>query len=417
MSMNILRVEQPCPQCGGSVVLAADDRLLTCPYCKVKSFLLASGGPFRYALPNRAKEQTLLLHAPYLRFKGNIFSVTDAGVSHKVLDTTQDGSGLPGLPASLGVRPQAMPLLRVHSGSKGRFLPFSGRIRDIFEKATKLRKLMEDRPDETMYHQAYIGETLSFIYLPLLPKNDILFDAVQGQPLPGSSAIGLKSEPFQHTWQPHFRAALCPRCGGNLEGEGDCLAPICSNCDIVWQIGKEALERTVCKVIPGGSRTPALHLPFWRIAAELPALGISSFADFAERTNQPFIVRPEWRSQQMRFWVPAFKLRPEIFLRTAKQITISQRLFGPERDMHLKTTANPYPVTLPLSEARQSLKVILAASAASGRNIFSRLPEAEAEMQTAALVYLPFDDRQLDWTQSHTGAVIGKSVLQFGRKL
>ncbi|MCW5200772.1 hypothetical protein VU07_03030 [Desulfobulbus sp. F4] len=115
--------------------------------------------------------------------------------------------------------------------------------------------------------------------------------------------------------------------------------------------------------------------------------------------------------------MPAFKLRPEIFLRTAKQITISQRLFGPERDMQLKKTTNPYPVTLPLSEARQSLKVILAAAAASGRNIFANLSGAEAEMQTAALVYLPFDDRQLDWTQSHTGAVISKSVLQFGRKL
>jgi hypothetical protein len=412
-----LRVEQPCPQCGGSITLSMNDRLLSCAYCKVKSFLLSSSGPFRFALPNRAKEQHKLLHAPYLRFKGNVFSVTDSGVSHRVLDTTQDGCGLPGLPASLGVRPQAMPLARVHSGTGGLYLPFSGQLREIFEKATKLHNLAEGRSkDEPVYHQAYIGETLSFIYLPLLPKNDVLFDAVLGEPLRGSAASA-KGVPFQPTWQTKFKAALCPRCGGNLDGEGDCLVPICTNCNIAWQIGKEYLERTDCKVVPGGSHSPALHLPFWRITAALPALGIASFADFAERTNQPFVVRPEWRSQPMQFWIPAFKLRPEIFLRTAKQITISQRQFGAERDLRLKTTANPYPVTLPLSEARQSLKVVLAASAASGRNIFSKLPSAEADVTAAELIYLPFDDQHIDWAQSHTGMVIGKSILQFGRKL
>jgi len=182
--MNI-RVEQPCPQCGGSVVLAADDRVLTCPYCKVKSFLLAGGGIFRYALPNRAKEPYNLFHAPYLRFKGIVFSVSAAGVTHRVLDTTQDSSGVFGLPASLGLRPQAMALSRVHSGSKGRFLPFAGQLRGIFEKAIKLQSSAEGRSkDEPLYHQAYIGETLSFIYLPLLPHGDVLYDAVLNQPKP-----------------------------------------------------------------------------------------------------------------------------------------------------------------------------------------------------------------------------------------
>lgn len=413
--MNLL-VEQPCPQCGGSVTLSADDRLLTCPYCRVKSFLLTGSGPFRYALPNRAREQARLIYAPYLRFKGNIFSVTNSGVSHRILDTTQDGCGLPGLPASLGVRPQAMNLVRVHSETKGRFLPFSGQIREIFEKATKLHNLLDGRKDEIIYHQAYIGETLSFIYLPLLLREDGLFDAVLGEPLTTSAAVLKNGVPFQPHWQTKFKAALCPRCGGNLDGEGDCLVPLCANCDTAWQIGKEALERTICKVIPGGSLNPTLHLPFWQITTRLAALRISTFADFAERTNQPFVVRPEWRKQPMQFWVPAFKLRPEIFLRTSKQITISQRQFGPERDIKIKAIAKPHPVTLPLSEARQSLKVILAASA-SGRNFFSQLPGAEPESLAATLVYLPFDDQQLDWVQSHTGTVIGKSVLHFGRKL
>ena len=74
-------------------------------------------------------------------------------------------------------------------------------------------------------------------------------------------------------------------------------------------------------------------------------------------------------------------------------------------------------VTLPLSEALQSLKVVLAACAASGRAIFSQLSGAASETLAVSLVFLPFDDRLHDWTQAQTGAVINKSVLHFGRSL
>ena len=411
-----LRVEQPCPQCGGSVTLDADDRLLTCPYCKVKSFLLTNGGPFRYALPNRAKDQARLIYAPYLRFKGAVFSVTDAGVSHRILDTTHDGCGQPGLPASLGLRPQAMNLVRVHRKTKGRFLPLARTVRDIFFKATKLHNLLEGHTEEQVYHHAYIGETVSFIYLPLLPREDGLFDAVRGEPLTSSVGVLKKGVPFQVHWQTRFLAALCPRCGGTLDGEGDCLVPLCPNCDTAWQIGKNGLEGVACKVVPNDWQA-ALHLPFWKIAAQLPSLKIRSFADFIERTNQPLVPRPEWRQQAMQFWIPAFKLRPEMFLRVSKQLAISQRHLQPEQQTKVRELVSPHPATLPLSEALQSLKVVLAASAASGREIYAQLSGAAPKIGAASLVFLPFDDRHHDWTQSHTGAVIAKSVLHFGRKL
>ncbi len=411
-----LRVEQPCPQCGGSVTLSADDRLLTCPYCKVKNFLLTGSGPFRYALPNRAKDQARLIYAPYLRFKGNVFSVTDSGVSHRVLDTTQDGCGYPGLPASLGLRPQAMNLVRVHSETKGRFLPLSLSVRDIFMKATKLHNWLEGHKQIQVYHHAYIGETISFIYLPLLPKEDGLFDAVLGEPLPASTGVLKKGVPFQIHWQTRFLAALCPRCGGTLDGETDCLVPLCPNCDTAWQIGKESLERIDCQVVPN-EWDAAMHLPFWKVTAHFRALHLLTFADFIERTNQPLVVRPEWRQQAMQFWIPAFKLRPEMFLRVSKQITISQRYLAKERPAKIKALVSPYPATLPLSEAQQALKVVLSTSAASGRHIFPQLSGAVPETLAASLVFLPFDDHHHDWTQSHTGAVIAKSVLHFGRKL
>ena len=116
----------------------------------------------------------------------------------------------------------------------------------------------------------------------------------------------------------------------------------------------------------------------------------------------------------MSFWIPAFKLRPKIFLQIARQITISQWRLEPAAGRKLPQV---YPVTLSKSEARQALKVTLAASAASPRNIYPFLPEARIKNTTSRLVFLPFADQGHDWVQPHTGAVIAKSILSFGRKL
>ncbi|MCI5221975.1 MAG: hypothetical protein D3924_04725 [Candidatus Electrothrix sp. AR4] len=415
-SMNI-QVEQPCPQCGGSVTLSASDHLLTCPYCGVKNFLQTSGA-FRYALPDRvtARKRGRIIYVPYLRFKGNIFSVTESGISYKVLDTTQDGCPIPGLPPSLGLRPQAMKLVRLHRKIQGRFLPLSVNIQKVLEKAARLQTVFRKGDDE-LFHRAYIGETLSYIYLPLLPREDGLYDAVLGEPLDGvdeSSIPAQKRTPFKSNWRMNFLATLCPRCGWSLEGEGDCLVLTCGNCDTAWEIGKNGLKRVTCTVVPGGSNT-ALYLPFWKIGASLPTVKIQSFADFIRRTNQPLVPRKEWERQSMHFWIPAFKLRPKNFLRTGKQTTISQwRLMG---EQEMQVVPAMYPVTLPLSEAKQSLKLILSASATNKRNVFPYLPGVRPGNVIATLVFLPFIDRHHDWVQQQTGTVIAKSVLHFGRSL
>ena len=417
--MNI-QVEQPCPQCGGSVTLSVEDRLLSCPYCGVKNFLQISGA-FRYALPNRVTpvKQDRIIYVPYLRFKGNIFTVSQSGISYKVLDTTQDACPQPGLPPSLGLRPQAMKLVRVHNETKGRFLPLAVNIQKILEKAARIQSLSQ-KGDDPLYHRAYIGETLSYIYLPLLPREDGLFDAVLGEPLAhadASAVQALKSTSFQPNWQMKFLATLCPRCGWNLDGEADCLVLTCSNCNTAWRIGKKGLSLIACTIFPGPSDT-ALYLPFWRLSVNLPAVEIQSFADFIRRTNQPLVPRKEWEKQAMQFWIPAFKLRPKIFLRTAKQATVSQwRLTGEAQEKEMRIVPNMYPVTLPLSEAKQSLKIVLADSATNKRTVYPHLPHVRPEFISSSLVFLPFKDRHHDWVQTPGGTVIAKSVLHFGRVL
>ena len=259
---------------------------------------------------------------------------------------------------------------------------------------------------------------MSFIYLPLLRTgNGGLADAVLDEQVVSpetAAAYPLRGAPFNPRWQVRFLATLCPRCGAALDGEGDCLVLTCGNCDTAWQAVETGLERLDCRIVPGPPDTP-LYLGFWKISAHLPSMGIWSFADFLQRTNQPIVSRREWHERVMHFWIPAFKLRPKIFLQAGRQTTLGQWRLEAEEEIHVLPTL--YPVTLPESEARQALKVILAACATSPRKVFPLLPEVQPRDISSTLVYLPFLDRNHDWVQPWTGTVVAKTVLNFGRQL
>lgn len=411
-----LKVEQGCPQCGAPVTLAETDRLLTCPYCGVKNFLQTAGN-FRYVLPDKVDEaeQSHIIHAPYIRLKSNLFTVSEKGISYRVIDTTQSGHPLRGMPPSLGVRPQAMTLSRVTPKTSGKFLPLSIKAKIILEKAIQLSQLGRDNGRQ-LFHRAFIGDTLSLIYLPMLEDETNLLDGVTRYPLAPLERLPespLKGRPFNPRWQVRFLPTLCPQCGWSLDGEADCIVLTCRNCDTAWEIGDRGLTRMDWLVQPGDSDT-ALHLAFWRMTAQVPALQIASFADFIQRTNQPMVPKPQWHNREMQFWIPAFKLRPKIFLRTARQVTVGQWRLEPKEG---HSVPNLYPVTLPRSEARQALKITLAASATSPKDIFPFLPETRIGRTTASLVFLPFVDRGHDWVQPQTRTVIDKNILRFGRKL
>ncbi len=411
-----IQVEQNCPQCGAPVTLSENDRLLTCPYCEVKNFL-QTNGPFRYILPDKLDEpdRSHLLYAPYIRLKSNIFHVLENTIAYKILDTTQLGFVMPGLPPTLGMRPQAMKIGRLTPAAGGRFLRLSVKARVILEKAVQLSRMSRPR-GATMFHRAYIGDSLSFIYLPLFRDETHLVDSVTDTPLIELDELAsypLKGTSFNPRWQVRFLPTLCPRCGWNLDGEGDCLVPTCSNCDTAWEIADQGLQRLEWHVQPG-DRYTGLYLPFWKIQAHMPALEIFSFTDFIRRTNQPIVPKPRWQERVMSFWIPAFKLRPKIFLQVARAVTVSQWQIHLEEG-HI--VPNLYPANLPGSEARQAIKVVLAASATSRKNIFPSLPGTRIKNTATSLVYLPFTDQGHDWVQRQTGAVVAKSVLRFGRSL
>lgn len=414
--MNI-KVAQECPQCGAAATLNESDRLLTCSYCGVKIFLQPTG-IFRYLLPPTIEEEeSAYLLVPYIRFKGTIFLVTDKGLSHKVVDTTQLAVHVPGLPPSLGIRAQAMQLQHLNPATSDHFLVRTLEPNVILHKAAQISHLTA-KAGKNLFHRAYIGETLSVIYLPLIHTDQGLLDAVNRYPLAAEtrtrlSSKALKSSRYHPQWQPSFLPSLCPHCGSEVEGASDSLVVHCFVCDRCWRMDEKDMKEVPYQVVDGDQRA-ALYIPFWKLQALVTELNISSFADFIACTNQPILPQPDWEKKPMQFLVPAFKVRPKVFIQAGRQATLGQWKLpqgkGQKRDPF-------FPVTLSSSEGKQAVKIILAASATSPKAIFPHLPKVKAVVKGVGLVYLPFNDQGHDWVQAHTGVTIGKNILRFGRQM
>jgi len=403
-------VEQECPQCGATIELDETDHLLLCPYCNVKNFLFATDY-FRFVLPHKASDKEMI-YAPYLRFKGNVFYCQGRTVGHRVVDITHVGLKFRGIPLSLGLRPQAMKMKFLEPGIGGSFLKFSLKAADILAKAGRIPSSSSGE----VFHRAYIGETLSIIYLPLFVEGNRIFDAVLNRPIakiPEGEDILTPATMKNPRWKLHFIATLCPQCGWNLEGERDSVVLTCSNCQTAWAASKGRFIQVNFRVVPGQEKD-AVYLPFWRTSAVTDGIEISSFADFIRITNQPRVVGKEWESEPMSFWSPAFKIRPKVFLHLSRQFTITQKLFQGEKEIQNKKL---YPVTLPHTEATQAMKMILASSTFNKKDVLPLLPRVSFKILDSTLVYLPFTDTGHEMVQQQMRISINKNTLEFGRRL
>ena len=165
-----------------------------------------------------------------------------------------------------------------------------------------------------------------------------------------------------------------------------------------------------------GSGKKTLYLPFWKISSKsVQGLEINSYADFIRVTNQPKVVQKHWEKQEMSFWIPAFKIRPGIFLNLSSQMTIAQKDFKVVDE--IPGDNNLYPVTLPHSEAVQSIKITLANSIMRKKKMFPLLPQVSFTIGESTLVYLPFNDAGQEIIQEHMRISIHKKTLEFGRSL
>ncbi len=404
-------VKQECPQCGGPVELDETDHILQCPYCDVKSFLFSSE-PFRFVLPHKTRNKEIL-YVPYLRFRGVVYMCRARKVSHKIMDITQLAVPLKRFPVSLGLRPQAMKMSFVSQDTEGAFFKCFLKTSDMLART---EKQSSTAVSDEIFHRAYVGEAINLIYLPLYVEKGALFDAITHTPV---ARLPRDREKFSSitenvpSWNLTFLATLCPRCGWNLEGEKDSVVLTCGNCQTAWEAQRGRFVSVDFRVVSDHQQGIS-YLPFWQMSVRAEGVAIDSFADFMRVTNQPKVIQKKWEDQGMDFWAPAFKIRPKLFLIISSRLTLAQKQSKGKKEFPNQIR---HPVTLPLSEAIQGIKVTLAASTVNKKDILPRLPEINMAVKKATLVYLPFEHTAHDMIQTHTGLAINKKSLEFGRYL
>ncbi|MGC9193833.1 MAG: hypothetical protein ACP5IL_00075 [Syntrophobacteraceae bacterium] len=404
------KIEHPCPQCGAPVEMEETDRILKCEFCRTRLYICPKDSFQFFLAPPQPRTELFFL--PYWRFKGMAFSCDELQVSGKIADSNILAMKMAELPLSLGVRPQVLKLRYVVPDVPGRFLkpqlPF---------RTTSGCGGSSNGPGHVA--DMFIGEIKSLIYSPVYVAGGWLYDAILDRKICQAQEQALAGPDGENTLQPEdqifFLPTLCPQCGFDLDGEKDSLVLLCPNCSTAWQARNFAFESVPFAFIaPSGGDKPDVYLPFWRIAADVSGLQIKSYADLVRLANLPRVVLSEWEKEAAHFAVPAFKIYPGLFLRLAKTMTFLQKEVEDRAEVH-KT--NLYPVTLPLNDALEALRVFIASIARPQKNVIPHLNAMSFSLTDFRLVFVPFTLRGEELIQNQIGISIEKAALSWGKLL
>ena len=157
-----------------------------------------------------------------------------------------------------------------------------------------------------------------------------------------------------------------------------------------------------------------LYVPFWRMQARIEGVSLETYADLIRFANMPKAIRPEFEQQRLSFWAPAFKIKPQLFLRLLQQLTILQP--NPAENTRLKNLQLT-PISLPKKEAAESIKIALAGLATRKHEFFPQLESITTDVTESRLVFLPFSKSGYDLVQCHFGFSLSKAAFSFGRKI
>lgn len=400
------QVEHQCTQCGAAVVLEEDQRLFQCPFCRVKLYI-SPGDFFRYYLAPAAGsgESTFV---PYWRFKGMAFSFKDYNVHSSIVDVSRNATKFGFLPLSLGLRTQALKLKFVTASVPGSFLTQETALIDTLA--------LEERFMQTGLHRAeltYIGESVSMIYAPVYYKDLSVCDGITGErivPLPDEAGLEFAGKPRAGEGRLSFLPSLCPQCGWDMEGEPQSAVLACGNCGSAWAAENGRFKKVPCSWVrmQGDSFS---YLPFWHIEAASEGL-LESRADAVRILNLPEAVKPQWESEIFRALIPAFKVNPELFLKIAKVMTFSSGDFPPDGNCPKGALTA---ATLPLNEAFESLKIILAYSAVAKRSFAPLFPRLDLKLKNSCLVYWPFIPSGVELVRPDRKFSFTASALKWGK--
>lgn len=367
---------------------------------------------FRYLLPCDSPDDPNLIYFPYWRFKGTLFSSLTSGVQTKFIDISRQAVQTTHIPFSVGFRSQTLKLRFVTPESGGRFIAPSLSLEDMIGGLE--RQFCGTLPKPVLHH-AHVGESISILYAPFYYR-DRLFDAVLNKPVPSPSGEPIDLEAFDTEAAPGsltFVTTLCPNCGWDLEGAADSLVLHCKNCTSAWYpVGRRLKAVKFALVEEKGQ--DILYLPFWRIRADISGITLNTYADLIKVANLPRTVQPADKNEPFRFWIPAFKLRPRVFLRLAENMTLGRRL----PDLKPELPPPPYhSVTMSVKEALEGLKSILAAVYKPRHRMNEVIPNIEVKAQGFKLVYVPFRECHHEYIQPDHQFAVNKNMLSLSGNL
>jgi ribosomal protein S27AE len=381
-------IELQCPQCGAPVALEETDRLLVCSYCHVRLYLWIPDHTC-YCLPARKGSSENLLFVPYWRFKGVAYSVIPFEVRHRILDSTLLAYSHRGLPMTLGIRPQALKLRFASGEIQGTFIKPQMSLQEAVMRIQNLFGEIEgvflSRPP---FHREIIGEFGSLIFFPVFIRSRAIVDGITGRVIGPGKGLILEESPsgLPDHWQIKPMSTLCPNCGNGLQGGRESLLLFCTICHVVWNPSSGRWVAGTFEVVPE-KEAPSVYLPFWRMRVAVRGIALKSYADLARAANLPKMIHPEWEGQEVYFWVPAFRMRPSLFLRLSKQMTLFQPV---EKTETVLPKTSIHPVTFSEESAAASLKIHLAHLLTKKRDTFPKLHEIDIRPLESTLVFIPF---------------------------
>lgn len=407
-------IQHPCPQCGGQVTLEDTDRIFQCPYCRVRLVVQASPR-FIYVLPAaETSRDRPLIHVPYWRFRGLVFALSALAVNHRILDVSSIAVAGTGLPPSLGLRPQVVTMSFYTPELPGKFIPPTLSHTGFLQKlGSGLKGRLED-PLAPMTYHAFIGENVSLIYAPFFEKNGMLHDALTGRPIiPRPHDTPFEASGSSPADVLQFHPTLCPQCGGDMEGERDALVLRCRTCSTFWETSPSGFHRVEAAFTAGGT-TDSVWAPFWVLEVTAHPFSLETFGDFVALTQVPTPGISTKADRQFYFWIPAFKLAPQFFLRAARVATMAQPELVPLEDAHL---GYPYPVSLPSVEAFQACPVLLGALSPAKEELFPKIRKGRLAFRGKRLAYLPLRRLSSEWVLDTFGIAFPLHALRWGRAL
>jgi hypothetical protein len=207
-----------------------------------------------------------------------------------------------------------------------------------------------------------------------------------------------------------FVPALCPNCGNDLKGDKESCLVFCPNCMIGFSVSNGRLQGVPFLIVEGGSKT-ATFLPFWRIRVEIAGPPLPRAAGR---------ILPGGRVDELDlaslfFWVPAFKINPQLFLRLGQRATTTR--LQAEEPTVMPVDSSIQAVTIPFEEAIKSVKLLLFLLSPKDQGLLLRLNNMEMETKETTPVLVPFEQTGYELINRQMQVAVHANALKHGRNL